>query len=280
MPEFLFLQTGDMVVVLSKAAKTSVNRPGAGGPNPGQPHQAIREMPAPRDEDIYRLPRHHIQNRNQGMNVHSRRGMTKRRLTDGDSSSTDEFSDEDGNRNGAPSATPRYRLGASPAENKPGTTAHEPGSAGARPGLPSIRPNAMKDRQKQLEMLRKYEERLRNLARPSRSSQENNEEKGANADNISLFSREPQSPMLMHVLDISNVVETATVTWNPIRDAVPANVPDETIFYSLVEGRGELIMFGGIQRDMNSMQRGGDIKNQCHTVSNNIQLLGASHKLS
>ena len=31
--------------------------------------------------------------------------------------------------------------------------------------------------------------------------------------------------------------------------------PEETMFYSLVEGRGELIMFGGIQGDVMNMQR-------------------------
>ena len=52
--------------------------------------------------------------------------------------------------------------------------------------------------------------------------------------------------------------------------------PEETILYSLVHGRGEIIMFGGIQTDANTMQMGMNIPPQ--VVSNNLHFIKAQYQ--
>lgn len=53
----------------------------------------------------------------------------------------------------------------------------------------------------------------------------------------------------LHALDTSHLVEQGRLTHvrNKLR---PVNCPTDTILYSVIEGNGELIMFGGIQRDI------------------------------
>lgn len=57
-------------------------------------------------------------------------------------------------------------------------------------------------------------------------------------------------PMCMYVLDISTALE-GYVTWRTLKNQ-SLSAPEEIILYSLVLGKGELIMFGGIQKDLNS----------------------------
>ncbi|KAG8197516.1 hypothetical protein JTE90_007254 [Oedothorax gibbosus] len=57
-------------------------------------------------------------------------------------------------------------------------------------------------------------------------------------------------PMSMYVLDISTALD-GYVTWKTLKNQSPT-APEEIILYSLVLGKGELIMFGGIQKDLNS----------------------------
>lgn len=65
------------------------------------------------------------------------------------------------------------------------------------------------------------------------------------------------------VLDISEAVSARVVTWLPVKsNAGLAVAPEETILYSLVRGRGELIMFGGIQKDVSSMSASGGGRQQ------------------
>ncbi|XP_071146947.1 F-box only protein 42-like [Mytilus edulis] len=144
-------------------------------------------------------------------------------------------------------------------------------TSSVRTGSPSVRPNANSNRQKQLEALRKMEEKLReNMAQQTKQKQtgpsRNNEAQNATSSRR----RDPHSQMHLHVLDIAEVVQ-GHVTWRPIDESFSIDAPDETIFYSLSEGRGELIMFGGIQRDIQSMQRGVDLKS--HLVSNILYIL-------
>jgi len=112
--------------------------------------------------------------------------------------------------------------------------------------MPSVRPNAMNDRRRQLEALNKYEDRLRAAAYRSSPS------------SIPTTSTLPlrRASMCVHVLDISTAVDSHRVTWLSIRAADLTDAPDEATFYSLVEGRGELMMFGGIRGDARSLQRG------------------------
>jgi F-box protein 42 len=76
--------------------------------------------------------------------------------------------------------------------------------------------------------------------------------------------------MYVHCLDLSQVAATRTATWLPLTEYGAENAPDETLFYSLAEGRGELIMFGGIQTDVNNMRR---LMQSGHVVSNMVYFL-------
>lgn len=142
----------------------------------------------------------------------------------------------------------------------------EEGNGGAlapRPGFPSVRPNAMHNRQRQLDMLRKHEHLLR-----SRNNTHNNNHSASNINNL------PRNPMVIHVLDLSEVITNRTATWLPVRETYMPGSPEETIFYSLVEGRGELVLFGGIHNNQNSMQRvNSPPASTTHSVSNGLYII-------
>ena len=144
-----------------------------------------------------------------------------------------------------------------------------------RPGLPSVRPNAMKNRQKQLETLKKYEEKLRNKLSKPNTHKSPRERDPPLASSVR---KAAQNPMFVHVLDISKAILDLTVTWFPIGDTPGYEAPEETIFYSLVEGRAELIVVGGIQTDLNSMQRGWNVSTQV-VVSNMAHFIQAKRYL-
>ena len=59
-----------------------------------------------------------------------------------------------------------------------------------------------------------------------------------------------KNKMDVHVLDISRALTERVVCWAPLSELQPPGAPDETICCSLVEGRGELALFGGVRRDM------------------------------
>lgn len=156
-----------------------------------------------------------------------------------------------------------------------------------RPGLPSVRPNAMKNRQKQLEALLKYEKKFRHSDESHSPGQNNNEpstsaqetlqygpnvspRKSSRTTNIS-------SLMLLHVLDVSMVLQTKSVSWQKLNFNNITGAPEETIFYSLVEGRGELLMFGGIERDIHSLKM--DYGFKAHTVNNSLHVLSPLQQL-
>nr|CAD7450917.1 unnamed protein product [Timema bartmani] len=83
-----------------------------------------------------------------------------------------------------------------------------------------------RNRQRQLGVLHQFEERIRRLSTPPAIP--------------------PRAPtMSMFVLDLS-MARTGHVAWLQSRK-LPWGEPKETILYSLVTGRGELIMFGGFQ---------------------------------
>ena len=83
--------------------------------------------------------------------------------------------------------------------------------------------------------------------------------------------------MVLHVLDISDVLESKTVSWKKLNFDNIWVAPEETIFYSLVEGRGELLMFGGIERDIHSLKWDYGIK--AHTVNNSLHVLSPIQNL-
>lgn len=143
------------------------------------------------------------------------------------------------------------------------------GAQALRPGFPSIRPNAMHNRQRQLDMLRKHEDRLR-----SRNSNNSHNRANNNSSSARGVDCLPRNPMVIHILDFREAVATGAATWLPTKDTPLPGAPEETIFYSLVEGRAELVMFGGIQRDQNPMQRvNSPPDSSSHIVSNSLCII-------
>jgi len=145
---------------------------------------------------------------------------------------------------------------------------------GGRNGLPLIRPNAMRNRQKQLEMLKRYEDRIKGQrAKDGNSAHLSSCCHGSSGPCRPLFPTQKvvTHPMYIHCLDLNNVTTTRAVTWLPLTKYGVENAPEETLFYSLVLGRGELIMFGGIQTDVNNMRRPIQSSN---VVSNAVYFLG------
>lgn len=99
-----------------------------------------------------------------------------------------------------------------------------------------IRNSSSSNRQRQLESLRRMEERIKN-----RSTQLKVVKKASNT--LSIF-----------VLDITNVLcNDCTASWVPLKQNYQSG-PDERILYSLVAGRGELIVFGGIRTQQALLQ--------------------------
>jgi len=140
------------------------------------------------------------------------------------------------------------------------------GETGPRAGMPSVRPNAMKDRRRQLEALNRYEDKLRAAAHRSSPA-------SVPAASLSSVPRRYSSAgMCVHVLDISEAVESGRVSWLPIRGVSLTGSPDEATFYSLVAGRGELMMFGGIRGDARNLQRGSTTL-QPQAVSSDVNFL-------
>ena len=160
-------------------------------------------------------------------------------------------------------------------------------SIAPRPGMPSVRPNAMRNRQKQLEALKRYEDRIKRQMRQEKEGlakgyQQQPAGAAASSDESDsefipscLQQQRINHPMYVHVLDISKAVAECTVEWLPVTMKHTGDAPEETILYTLVHGRGELIMFGGIQTDANSMQMGMNIPPQ--VVSNNLHFIKAQH---
>ena len=127
----------------------------------------------------------------------------------------------------------------------------------------------METRQRQLDSLRKIEERYKNLT--SGQAAANSHQGGAAAlpgaagvrpEKQKLSAAQAVEPvaatlnpskcschrLAMYVLDISRAMsDDHEVEWMPFRSNASLAAPEETILYTLVSGRSELIMFGGIQ---------------------------------
>ncbi|XP_059143292.1 RING finger protein B-like [Physella acuta] len=119
--------------------------------------------------------------------------------------------------------------------------------------MPSIRPNAMCNRQKQLEALQRQEEILRSKSR-ALSAARNKKPVDVNQD-VDLEENVPdiiptKNKMDVHVVNISGVLTDEVAVCRPLSELQPPGAPTETICCSLLEGRGELILFGGAIRDV------------------------------
>lgn len=128
-----------------------------------------------------------------------------------------------------------------------------------------------KYREKQLEVLHRMEERLKSLSR--NPQQQPPKEKTESNVHPPAIRHSPQK-MGMFVMDISSVFLDHSVTWLPIK-TIAANGPEHTILYSLVAGQGEIIMFGGIQKDVNLFGVDESSMNVINTVTNTVHFMTA-----
>lgn len=101
-----------------------------------------------------------------------------------------------------------------------------------------LRSNSNTDRQRQLESLRRMEEKIR---------RENKK-----AQLMKVF-KKAESTLSIFVLDITNVLsDDCNASWIPLKQDDHSG-PDERILYSLVVGKGELIVFGGIRKEHSTL---------------------------
>lgn len=181
-------------------------------------------------------------------NVNGRRGTLNRRAV----SSSSEESDVE--------APPPSRPSISGIQQRPGVSNLVRNTA-----QPSVKPNAMRNRARQLEMLRRMEERIRGL-HPVPPPPPPPPQHGP-----------PRNAMTMYVLDVSEALSHNRVTWLPVK---PSLGPEETILYSLVPGIGELIMFGGIEKDaMSLLNSNQEIRGIVNTVCNNLRFISAPREI-
>lgn len=77
----------------------------------------------------------------------------------------------------------------------------------------------------------------------------------------------------MYVLDLSQAIDQHVVTWLQVKSNASLQAPEETILYSLTRGRSELIMFGGIQKDVSAMMTRSQTASSNDFVSNSSYFL-------
>ena len=113
----------------------------------------------------------------------------------------------------------------------------------------------MCNRQKQLEALQRQEEMLRSRSRAltaARKQSFSSSTVGEHQAEVVPELVQAKNKMDVHVLDISRVVTEGVAECFPLSELQPPAAPTETICCSLLEGRGELILFGGVNRESNS----------------------------
>lgn len=161
------------------------------------------------------------------------------------------------------------------------------GMAAFRDPSSALKSNASKNRQRQLESLRRMEERIRSLSRTGSGSTvaTSNVPAAYNPNANTVPSVSPsKSPatarnvMTMFVLDITHVLSDDCYTeWLPQKNSKSLNgEPEEKILYTLIAGKGELIMFGGIQKDATSITSQAQLSSSVtNTVSNSLHFVTA-----
>ncbi|CAL1547573.1 unnamed protein product [Lymnaea stagnalis] len=121
--------------------------------------------------------------------------------------------------------------------------------------MPSVRPNAMCNRQKQLEALLRQEEILRSKSRALAAARSKQPVEASNCPVVDETVPDiitTKNRMDAHALNISRVLSDGVAEWRPLSELQPSCAPTETICCSMLEGRGELVLFGGVIRDMKS----------------------------
>lgn len=158
-------------------------------------------------------------------------------------------------------------------------------------------PSTGKQRERQLEALRRIEERLRNKNKEINNSPAESvfsapapTAPSSSSNSSGKKDTKPQSPsssvrllspkMAMFVLDISCVLtDECFASWLPVK-SVAEDSPDDMILYTLVQGNGELIMFGGIQKDAMSInQQAQSSVNITNIVSNSLHFITPPHSI-
>lgn len=121
-------------------------------------------------------------------------------------------------------------------------------------------------RQRQLDAIKRMEDRIKRLG-----SQE--EPKVKPEPVTSTPTKCVCHRLSAHVLDLSRAISEHEVEWLEIRSFWSRDAPEETILYSLVKARSELILFGGIQKDISSMASRSQPASSSDTVSNSLFFL-------
>jgi len=150
-----------------------------------------------------------------------------------------------------------------------------PGTRPGAPGTPDFtqqpfhnqknRQKILENRQRQLATLQRMEDRIRNSPRSSPA--------GPKTAPSSANSVCPRHRMTTFILDISTAISDHYVMWLPVTASSSLTAPPESILYSLVQGRTELIMFGGLQKDISLGAGRGGQQNNTETVSNCLYYL-------
>ena len=144
------------------------------------------------------------------------------------------------------------------------------GRAGAAVGPhQKNRQKMLENRQRQLASLQRMEEKIRKSAKASNSSPAPKQSSSNSSSSC------PHHRMTTFILDISTSISEHYVTWLPIIPLSFSEAPQESILYSLVQGRTELIMFGGLQKDVTTTASGntGRAHNNSESVSNCLYYL-------
>jgi len=131
-------------------------------------------------------------------------------------------------------------------------------------GYQKNRQKMLENRQRQLASLQKMEEKIRNTPKAAHNSPKSS---STSAPVVC-----PHHRMTTFILDISHCKSDHYVTWLPLATSSSLRAPQESILYSLVLGRTELIMFGGLQKDVSLGTVRGQ-QNNSETVSNCLYYL-------
>lgn len=130
-----------------------------------------------------------------------------------------------------------------------------------------------RNRERQLALLRKMEKRLALLRKMEENpEQEKKDKSDTQNDQPSKPKKQRKHVLGMYVLDISQALaDDPYATWLPWKSTELSSYgPEETILYTLVPGKGELIMFGGIQKDGNVLNCLNCLSNCISNVSNQV----------
>lgn len=158
----------------------------------------------------------------------------------------------------------------------PGVSIRRGGAACA-----STRPNAGRNWEKQMEALRRMEEYIRSRSNQHQSNGGSSSGRGgmkfrpsspppkAKRYSPSHF-HASKNPLTVYVLDLSRVLNEKTAVWNVSEENFDA--PEDTMLYTLVKGRGELILFGGMRNNSTYCQ-GLDVAPLSHTITNETYIL-------